>query len=356
MTRGHGESSIRSMTSSVQQQATPETLLGDKALIYRGELEIMARFVRDYPDIETGGDLFGFWTHTGSPVVEYVLGPGHQADHEGAEFHQEAAFLRSSGAMLRDLHGLQHVGTWHSHHRLGLTEPSTGDSTTMQKAVDNNQFRGWMLTICNFRDHNDLVELRSYMYRPGDRGRHTQLTWVVLPGASPVRTAMKSVADFQTVEPVTPDCNLEAIPSTTFTAMSAPQTVTANPSFPPTSFLATAEGRAELFRLYQELSQTEQDVDIVQRGDGRVGLVFQRAGYAFEIVFPHSYPVVKPVVEYRPVDVPDGQEESWTSPRTLFVSMDRGDNAVVAVEHLVRSFLAGREHPAGEPDAPDGDR
>lgn len=356
MTRAHGENSTHSMTSSVQEQAAPEALQGDKALIYQGELEIIARFVRDYPDIETGGDLFGFWTHTGSPVVEYVLGPGSQADHEGAEFHQEATFLRSCGAMLRDLHGLQHVGTWHSHHRLGLTGPSTGDSTTMQKAVDNNQFRGWMLTICNFRDQKDLVELRSYMYRPGREGGHTQLTWLVLPGTSPVRTAMKSVAGFPSIEPVTGEVDLEAIPSTTFTAMSTPQAATVNPSFPPSSFLATAEGRAELFRLYQELSQSEQDVEILQREDGRVGLAFHREGYAFEIVFPHSYPVVKPVVEYRPVDIPEGQEEVWTSPRTLFVSMDRGDDAVAAVESLVRSFLAGHGHPSPEPPAPGKER
>jgi hypothetical protein len=138
--------------------------------------------------------------------------------------------------------------------------------------------------------------------------------------------------------------------------MSTPQAATVNPSFPPSSFLATAEGRAELFRLYQELSQSEQDVEILQREDGRVGLAFHREGYAFEIVFPHSYPVVKPVVEYRPVDIPEGQEEVWTSPRTLFVSMDRGDDAVAAVESLVRSFLAGHGHPSPEPPAPGKER
>jgi hypothetical protein len=47
-------------------------------------------------------------------------------------------------------------------------------------------------------------------------------------------------------------------------------------------------------------------------------------------------------VEYRPVDIPDGQEESWTSPRTFFVSMDRGDDVVAVVADLVKSFLAGR--------------
>jgi hypothetical protein len=331
-------------SSTHKRTSAPDTPRGDKALIYEGELRVMARFVSDYPDAETGGDLFGFWTHTGSPVVEYVLGPGQTADHEGAEFHQEATFLRSCGATLRDLHGLQHVGTWHSHHHMKLTEPSRGDSNTMQKAVDNNQFSGWMLTICNFKDPGNTVEMRSYIYHSGESGKYSQLTWVLLPGVSPVRVAMQSVTEFAGVEPVMPDCAYEAVPSTTFTAIATPQTATINPSFPPTSFLATPDGRAELFRLYQELSDAESDVEILQREDGRVSLAFRREGYAFEIVFPHSYPVVKPVIECRPVTVPEGQEEAWVTPRTLFVSMDRGDDAVVVAESLVTNFLVERRH------------
>jgi len=136
----------------------------DKVLIYGNELEAMARFVSDYPSTETGGDLFGFWTHSGSPVVEYVLGPAKTAEHQSAAFYQESSFLKTAGAIMRDLHGLQHVGTWHSHHRIGLTEPSTGDSTTMQRALDKNQFNAWLLVICNFADKSDTVEMRGYLY------------------------------------------------------------------------------------------------------------------------------------------------------------------------------------------------
>ena len=342
-----GNPLISSAAASAEpSSARPASPQGDKALIYKGELEIMARFVRDYPDMETGGDLFGFWTHTGSPVVEYVLGPGDDADHAGAEFHPDASFLRKCGAVLRDLHGLQHVGTWHSHHRLGLTEPSSGDSATMQKAVDNRQFSGWMLAICNFRDHEELVEIRSYLYRPGREGAHTQLTWIVLPGTSPVRGAMASANGFPSAEPHAVTSTYEAIPSTTFAVISTPQT-TVNPTFPSTSFLATTEGRAELFRLNRELADVERGVEILQREDGRVSLAFCRDGYAFEIVFPHAYPVVKPVIEYRPCDIPEGQEESWLTPRTLFVSMNRGDDVVAAAEDLIRSFLDGHSHGAG---------
>ena len=350
MARGHSEKFRRTIAASARKRTeTSGVLRGDKALIYEGELETMARFVTDYPSIETGGDLFGFWTHTGSPMIEYVLGPGETAEHDDAAFYQESSFLKSAGGILRDLHGLQHVGTWHSHHRLLLTEPSKGDSSTMQRALDKNGFNAWLLTICNFADKSDRVEMRGYLYGAQGGGEHQQLTWLILPGSSPVRTAMEAVKGFPRSEPRTLASTYEAIPSTTFALVAAaPQT--ASPTFPSSSFMATPEGRGELYRLSQELSALERDVEILQREDGRVSLSFHRDGYAFEVVFPHSYPVVKPVVECRPVDIPAGQEESWKTPRTLFVAMDRGDNIVTRIEDLVTTFLVNREHTGS--DAP----
>lgn len=344
MARGHSEKFRRAMTASVQKRTeTSGASRGDKALIYEGELEIMARFVMDYPSIETGGDLFGFWTHTGSPMIEYVLGPGDTAGHEGAAFYQESPFLKSAGGILRDLHGLQHIGTWHSHHRLGLTVPSNGDSNTMQRALDRNGFNAWLLTICNFAEKSDRVEMRSYLYHMRGGGEHGQLTWVILPGSSPVRAAMKTVKEFPSSEPRTLASTYEAIPSTTFAVVAA-TSQTAAPTFPKSSFMATPEGRGELYHLFHELSALEQDVEILQREDGRVSLAFHRDSYAFEIVFPHSYPVVRPVVECRPVDIPAGQEDTWKTPRTLFVAMDRGDDVVTNIEDLVTTFLVNREH------------
>jgi hypothetical protein len=160
---------------------------------------------------------------------------------------------------------------------------------------------------------------------------------------------MEAIKGFPHSEPHTPVSTYEAIPSTTFAVVAAaPQT--ASPTFPNSSFMSTPEGRGELYRLFQQLSALEQDVEILQREDGRVSLSFQRDGYAFEVVFPHSYPVVKPVVECRPVDIPAGQEESWKTPRTLFVDVDRGDDVVAHIEELVTTFLVNREHTG--PDAP----
>jgi hypothetical protein len=43
-----------------------------KAIIYQSELDYISRCVLDYPNIETGGDLFGFWTYSGFPVIQYA--------------------------------------------------------------------------------------------------------------------------------------------------------------------------------------------------------------------------------------------------------------------------------------------
>ena len=60
MARGHSEKFRRIIAASAHKRTeTSGISRGDKALIYEGELEIMARFVTDYPNIETGGDLFG---------------------------------------------------------------------------------------------------------------------------------------------------------------------------------------------------------------------------------------------------------------------------------------------------------
>ena len=47
--------------------------------IYRGELDFMARTILDSPHMETGGNLFGYWTPSGDAVIMYVLGPGRKS-------------------------------------------------------------------------------------------------------------------------------------------------------------------------------------------------------------------------------------------------------------------------------------
>ena len=50
-----------------------EARRSDRTIIYRSELDFVSRCILDCPNIETGGELFGFWTAGGIPVVLFAL-------------------------------------------------------------------------------------------------------------------------------------------------------------------------------------------------------------------------------------------------------------------------------------------
>jgi hypothetical protein len=60
-----------------------------EAQIYHGELEFISECVMHYPNVETGGDFFGFWSKEGNPRIQYVIGPGDGTSRTGASFYQD---------------------------------------------------------------------------------------------------------------------------------------------------------------------------------------------------------------------------------------------------------------------------
>ena len=93
------------------------------------------RCILDRKDIETGGQLFGYWTEDGTPVILYAIGPGPRANHQVTFFNQDVDYLVKVGNLLRNRYGLHHIGEWHSHHRLGLAKPSGHDSDNMTSVI-----------------------------------------------------------------------------------------------------------------------------------------------------------------------------------------------------------------------------
>lgn len=49
--------------------------------------------------------------------------------------HGKHAYLQSVGDILNSDYGLQHIGEWHSHHRLGLDHPSGHDAQTIRTMI-----------------------------------------------------------------------------------------------------------------------------------------------------------------------------------------------------------------------------
>ncbi len=148
------------------------------AYIYRSELDYISRCILDYKSIETGGQLFGYWTASGSPVVEYVIGPGEKANHQITFFNQDIDYLTSIGNILVRHYGLHHIGEWHSHHKLGLARPSGHDASTMVDTIKQKNLKKFLLCIGNCTDNEssfnpfnftqdcgyDYIESKWYMY------------------------------------------------------------------------------------------------------------------------------------------------------------------------------------------------
>jgi len=131
------------------RDAPRESVPSPVAMIYRSEFDYISRCILDYPNIETGGQLFGFWTSTGIPVVHYAIGPGKNANHQETFFNQDLDYLLKVGNFLLEKYGLQHIGEWHSHHQLGLAKPSGHDDSTMVNNIQRSHLRRFLLCIGN---------------------------------------------------------------------------------------------------------------------------------------------------------------------------------------------------------------
>ena len=154
------------------------------AIIYQSELDYISRCILDRPQIETGGQLFGFYTMKGTPVVCYALGRGPNANHQITFFNQDIPYLQYNGTILAKEFALQHIGEWHSHHCLGLDHPSSHDSHTMISAI-NAHHLGKMLLCIGVCDAEGAT-LNGFLYSDGTNN-YPQVNWVIKAQESPYR-------------------------------------------------------------------------------------------------------------------------------------------------------------------------
>ena len=151
-------------------------------IIYRSELDYISRCILDYPNIETGGQLFGYWTEGGVPVVLFAIGPGPNANHRSTFFNQDVQYLMAVGTELKRQFGLQHIGEWHSHHQLGLAKPSGHDVSTMVSTIREKDLGRFLLCIGNCNAHSST--LNPFMC---DERTCTATRWDIIQEESPMR-------------------------------------------------------------------------------------------------------------------------------------------------------------------------
>ena len=153
-------------------------------LIYESELLRIVRLCHEYDGIETDWHLFGTSTASGVPVVEYVLDCGPNAVHEVAFCKPDVAYLTREGNRLVNRYGLCHIGAGHSHHRLGLNEPSGFDVKTTVTGMREAGMRRFVQMIVTYGDGIKSTRINPFMF---DSDGYERMNIQVLHGTSPVR-------------------------------------------------------------------------------------------------------------------------------------------------------------------------
>ena len=156
-----------------------------KAFIYRDVFDYISRCILDYPNIETGGQLFGFYTQEGYPVVVYAIGPGPHANHQTAFFNQDNEYLLKYYDALSK-YCLQKIGEWHSHHQLRLTVPSVHDASSVGITIKNHGLNSHLLCIGNV-DVEGRSTLNAFFFRKDDNNDYQPIPWNIVMMDNPYR-------------------------------------------------------------------------------------------------------------------------------------------------------------------------
>ena len=106
--------------------------------IFESEARAIAQEASKYPNLETGGDLYGLWTHGDRPVVFLATGPGLNFRATPTEFQQDHEYMMECEKKLYEDFGIQYLGDWHSHHNLNLSQPSTGDVSRIHRYAEKS--------------------------------------------------------------------------------------------------------------------------------------------------------------------------------------------------------------------------
>ncbi|XP_022788209.1 uncharacterized protein LOC111328103 [Stylophora pistillata] len=161
--------------------------------IYGSEYKQICAWVFKNQDLETGGDLFGLWHDDHTAVIQFVLGPGKNCQRTTTSFFQDVEYLEKVGSHLTGKDGLCHIGEWHSHHKIGLKEPSSGDERTVWTNMPKYGLSRFVLFIANFETHKsayDSVGVGCFLFE-GSETSHRRLLpgrFKLLPTESPFRS------------------------------------------------------------------------------------------------------------------------------------------------------------------------
>jgi len=115
--------------------------------LFGDDMQAMAGDAYRWAATETGGALYGLWSHAGRPVIMLASPAGAGACRERAHFAQDPDHLFAVNNQLQEKFGLQYLGNWHSHHVLGLDQPSAGDVEQIHRVASRSKIASMVQII-----------------------------------------------------------------------------------------------------------------------------------------------------------------------------------------------------------------
>jgi hypothetical protein len=101
-------------------------------------------------------------------------------------------YLRQLSEPLAAHWALRYFGDWHSHHRLGLSAPSSGDRKRIRQLGNRNQFPGMaeIIVTTEGSQNEPTIRVHPWLYNLSVEDEPTAMHVQVLSGCSPIRQAL----------------------------------------------------------------------------------------------------------------------------------------------------------------------
>ena len=199
----NGNPILSRILSLIKKAPSPEKTLDDleKSLspytktkrfisIYESELQVIALESSSWT-LETGGDLFGIWGEI--PLVYLATKSGPKAIRNQAHFRLDVDYLIKLSNELSNDWGLRYFGDWHSHHRLGLETPSSGNQARIGRIASKNNFSEmaeFIITFSSSYEKDRKIQIHPYVYTELHSRNFSETALIILKGLSPVREAL----------------------------------------------------------------------------------------------------------------------------------------------------------------------
>lgn len=279
----HGQTNQLILTNNIGEDLQSST--ASIAIIYKSELDYISRCILDCTNIETGGQLFGFWTADKVPVVLYAIGPGPHANHQVTFFNQDVDYLTRVGRPIVKRFGLQHIGEWHSHHQMGLAQPSGHDANTMLSTIRDKHLVQFLLCIGNCT--NTSSTLNAFNFSEFSQN-YVKAQWCIKEIESPFRQLIDNELAPFLFHPRTLQGNMENV-YTTESQQNLP------PEYKDSYWFSIKENR----QILKQIMDTLGNCTIQQDKEGYVYLTKVDNGCVDVIFFPEGFPHQSPRLKRR---------------------------------------------------------